>query len=365
MAEVNAVDRLGKDVVFFVRHQSGPLYYWYEGASARYLRQHADVQAQQTVHCEDVVVDRMDEVLWRLRALAGLRNTRGGTILAIGGPNSWGWPLEKTLEQVRRLWMLDIRTIPYNDLRRLIEEARRDGETVARARRRAQDYLRIPRTKLETDFAFVENAFLLEQVFRAMMEKAGCRTITISECMTTILPIARTTACLALSLLNDAGFMAFCESDFVAVPAGMLVGSISGRPVFLNDPTYPHDGTITLAHCTAPRRMDGKRLEPARILTHFESDYGAAPKVEMRIGEKVTMVAPDFASKRWLGLSGEIIDHPFLPICRSQIDVRFQAPSLLVAERMPGFHWLLTYGDCLREIGYALRRVPVQWDCLG
>ncbi len=41
--------------------------------------------------------------------------------------------------------------------------------------------------------------------------------------------------------------------------------------------------------------MDGKKLEPARILTHFESDYGAAPKVEMLIGQIVTNIMPDFA----------------------------------------------------------------------
>ena len=70
--------------------------------------------------------------------------------------------------------------------------------------------------------------------------------------------------------------------------AGILLAGISGLPVFLNDPTYPHDGVITLAHCTAPRKLDGKSAEPALIMTHFESDYGAAPKVEMKIGQKVT-----------------------------------------------------------------------------
>ena len=69
--------------------------------------------------------------------------------------------------------------------------------------------------------------------------------------------------------------------------------------------------------------MDGKTLEPARIMTHFESDYGAAPKVEMHKGQVVTNIAPDFKAERWMGLSGEIVDHPFLPICRAQIDVRF------------------------------------------
>ena len=107
-----------------------------------------------------------------------------------------------------------------------------------------------------------------------------------------------------MSLLNDEGYLAFCESDFVVIPSGILLHYISGKPVFLNDPTYPHDGVVTLAHCTAPRKMDGARLSAARILTHFESDYGAAPKVEMKIGQICTNLVPDFDCKKWVGFDG-------------------------------------------------------------
>lgn len=143
------------------------------------------------------------------------------------------------------------------------------------------------------------------------------------------------------------------------------MANIAGKPVFLNDPTYPNAGIITLAHCTAPRKLDGQKLDPARILTHFESDYGAAPKVEMPRGQKVTNIIPDFAFKRWVGLAGEIVDSPFRPICRSQIDISFSCDSLRLAERMPGFHWMTCYGDYIREIGYALRRLGITWEVLG
>ena len=205
---------------------------------------------------------------------------------------------------------------------------------------------------------------LLDQIFRGILADQQCRAITINQCMGTIMPLAETSACLTLSTLNDDGYLAFCESDFVVIPAGMLMASISGKPMFLNDPTYPHDGMITLAHCTAPRKMDGKTIEPARILTHFESDYGAAPKVEMRIGQKVTNIIPDFAGKRWVGFAGEIADHPFLPICRSQIDVKFACDSQKLAERMPGFHWMTVYGDYLREAGMP-QEDPDRFECLG
>ena len=194
------------------------------------------------------------------------------------------------------------------------------------------------------------------------MAQANCRAMTINECMGTIMPLAQTTACLTLSLLNDAGYLAFCESDFVVIPAGILLANISDRPVFLNDPTYPHDGIITLAHCTAPRRMGGGQLDAARIMTHFESDYGAAPKVEMPAGQLVTNLVPDFKAERWTGLLARIESSPFLPICRSQIDIRIACPDRVLAEHMPGFHWITGYGDHLREVGYAARKVGIAWD---
>jgi hypothetical protein len=361
----DALAKTGKDIIFFVRHRSGPVYLWYETVSPRYLRQRTDQLALKGSDDRDVVVDSQDEILWRLRSLGGLRNTLGTRILAVGGPGAWGQPKDVVPDRVRQQWKFDIQTIPYPELGKLIQAAREDKAAVGLAHRRAEAYLKQPQTTLETKREALDNAFLLEQVFRGLMKHAGCRAVTINGCMGTIMPIAETSACMALSVLNDAGFLAFCESDFVVIPAGVLLVNISGRPMFFNDPTYPHEGLITLAHCTAPRKMDGKTLEPARILTHFESDYGAAPKVEMRKGQKVTNVVPDFAGKRWVGLLAEIVDHPFLPICRSQIDVRFACDSLRLAERMPGFHWMTIYGDYLREIGYALKKIPIEWECLG
>jgi hypothetical protein len=361
----DALDKTGKDRIFFCRHKSGPVYLWYEIISPRYLRQHTDTLAVKGVDEDDVVIDSQDELLWRLRALAGLHNTLGTKILAVGGPDAWAQPAGVVPKLVVDKWKFDIVTVSYDDLGRLIREARADSATVRRSRARADAYLRTAGTSLETERSFVENGLLLDEVFRTLMKKAGCRALTINGCMGTIMPLAETSACLTLSTLNDDGYLAFCESDFVVIPSGILMANIAGHPVFLNDPTYPHDGIITLAHCTAPRKMDGRKSEPARILTHFESDYGAAPKVEMSKGQLVTNIVPDFASKRWLGLLGEIVEAPFLPICRSQIDIRYKCDDRTLAKRMPGFHWMTAYGDYTRELPYALRRVGIEWDFLG
>jgi hypothetical protein len=354
--------KLGKDLLFFVRHKSGPHYLWYEILSPRYLRQHTDGLRVTGVDEQDVVVDDPQELLWRLRALCGLRNTLGTRILAVGGPGAWSQPVDQVAERVRTQWRFDIRTVSYEELGGLIRAARADEGTVTLARRRAEAYLRLPGTTLETRRDYVDNCFLLDQVFRKLMQEADCQAITVHHCMGTIMEVSETAACLTLTTLNDDGYLAFCESDFVVIPSGVLLGNITGHPVFLHNPTFPHHGIITLAHCTAPRRMDGHHLEPARIMTHYESDYGAAPKVNMRVGQRLTSVIPDFAGEFWQGLSTEIVDNPFLPICRSQIDVKFSCSEAVLAQRLRGFHWMTCYGDYQKEVGYALKRIPIRWE---
>jgi hypothetical protein len=369
---VEMISQSAKDMIIFCRHRSGPAYFWYEHVSSIYLREYTDQRTRKRIDDSDVVVDSQDELLWRLRALCGLRNTIGSRILTVGGTSGFGDWIKDRSKDVKEasglakdLFKLDIQSVSYDELGKLIKQARADQAAVERARHRAEAYLKLPGTTLETDRKFVDNAFLLEQIFRNLMRKADCQAITINLCMHVIIPVGETTACIPLSVLNDDGYTAICESDFVVVPAAILLQNISGRPFFMNDPTYPHDGMITLAHCTGPRKMDGQNVDAARVLTHFESDYGAALKVAMRKGQTVTNIIPAFNADRWVGLTGEIVDTPFLPICRSQIDIRFKCDSLKLAERMPGFHWMTCYGDYLKEMGYALKRVGISWENLG
>ena len=364
MDKFDTLNNMGKNMIFFCRHKSGPVYLWYEIISPRFLRKHSDKLAVKGIDEDDVVIDSQDELLWRLRALCGLKNTLNSRVLAIGGPGAWAQPEDVVPKLVQEKFRLDIQTISYEELGKLITEARTDNSVITRAKSLTDKYLQDAGVKLETKRRFVENCFVLEDILKRLMGKFNCRAVTINNCMGTIMPLAETSACLTLSLLNDAGYLAFCESDFVVVPSGILMAHISGKPAFLNDPTYPHDKMITLAHCTAPRRMDGKKLEPARILTHFESDYGAAPKVEMLIGQTVTNVMPDFAFNRNVGLLGKIVDNPLLDICRSQIDINFNCDSKTVAEQMPGFHWITVYGDYIRETGYALKKIGIKFENL-
>ncbi len=166
------LEKAGKDMIFFCRHKSGPVYLWYEIISPRYLRQHTDTLAVEGVDEDDVVIDSQEEILWRLRSLCGLNNMRGTKILAVGGPGAWSQPKGVVPQLVKDIWNWDIQTISYDELGKLIKQARSDQKAVKKAHQQASSYLKSPGTALETKLEFVENAFLLDHVFRALMKKA-------------------------------------------------------------------------------------------------------------------------------------------------------------------------------------------------
>lgn len=352
--------------LMFVRHRSGPVYLWYEIAHCRFLRKGGDAfqvdeyrdPAGMDVH--DVIVDDTRELMWKLRAIHGKENFVGKKIITLGGASGWCCPQAPLVGKEK--FALEMINVPYEIMARRIQAARNDKKLVSQCKQEATRYLDILDTELETERPFVENAFLLYHLFKQLMTENDADAFTINHCMGTIIPMAETTACLTLSLLNDEGYMAFCESDFNVIPSGLLLYHIAGKPVFLNDPTYPHHGCVTCAHCTAPRRMDAENYAPARIMTHFESDYGATPKVNLPKGTQVTMVCPDAGQKTWVGFTGKIVESPFYDICRSQYDIEIDGNWRKLLQDMRGFHWNMVLGDYSREMDYACRKLKIEWN---
>lgn len=363
---LNACAEGGKSSLIFARHQSGPVSYFYESLSTNYLRQNdreiaADDPRKFSV--DDVVVDEMDELQWRLRALYAVQNLRGTRVLTLGG--SWGKYSPEAPQIAHDQFGMEVIEYGYEALAPRIQAALKDEKVMARASDAAQKYIKLPGTTLETDLPFVTNSFVLYELFRQIMAEHDCGAFTIKSCMGTIMPMSETTACLTLEIMNDEGQIAFCESDYVVIPAGILLRHIAQKPVFMHNSTFPHKGMVTCAHCTSPRRMDGQKYEPARIVTHYESEYGAAPKVEFPLGQTVSFIDPEYSTGRWLGFSGTVTANPFYDICRSQQEVTINGNWRRLINEVRDSHWMMVYGDYTREAGYAAQKLGIKWDTLA
>jgi len=357
-----------RDTIIFARHESGPVYFGYEhlGVQAGLKTPGAELWRGCSADnhggatLDDVVIDDYDEILWRLRALYGLKNFIGQRIVALGGAHG-KW--DNTAPDVaRQRYKMQIADASYEDLAARLKAMSADAKLQAQFAAWTDRCLAMPHTKLETDKEYVRRAFALYAVFRQWLREHDASAFTIYACMGTVLGVSDTTACLPLMWLNDEGHLAFCESDFVCIPAGILLHYIAGKPVFLHNSTFPHKGVVTCAHCTAPRRMDGRRYEPVRIMTHYESDFGAAPKIEMPIGQQVCAISPEYAKPRWVGIRGAVRKNPCLAICRSQQDVEIQGDWKRLIPEARNSHWMMAYGDYLREVGYAAHKIGLTWD---
>ncbi len=351
-----------KPNVMFVRHKSGPVYLWYEIAHWRFLRKSEDTVKEPNMDVNDIVVDQYDDVLWRLRALYGLKNTFGTKVVAIGGLLAYSKPgQERGPIHAREAWKFDIRSVPNDEVARRIKQGWADTGLVSEIKRQTEEFLSQKNLTLETEKKFVVNTFMAARVFKEIMGETGATCLGVGECMGGLIRVLDTPPCLVLSMLNDEGYTAFCHTDFTHTPAGILLHHISGKPSFVSNSHFPHHGQITLAHCAAPRKMNGKTYEPTKIMTHFESDYGAATKVQYTQGQITTNLIPNLVCTKWWGFRGKILNSPAYDMCRSQMDVAIDGNWEQLLKEMQGFHTITCYGDYLREVGYALKKVGVEW----
>jgi hypothetical protein len=352
-----------KPTILFVRHKSGPVYLWYEIAHWRLLRKSEDAKTEPNLDFDDVVVDDYDEVQWRLRALYGLRNARGTTMLAIGGLMAYSTPGQQLgPSHAKDVWDYRVKTVMLDELKERLGTARADAAVMQEVQRQSDALLATPNVRLDTDRKFVVNTYLTLRVIKDLMKEHGATNVGVGDCMGGLIPVFDTPPCLALAELNDEGATAFCHTDLTHTMPGVLMRWISGKPSFVCNSHFPHHGQLTLAHCAAPRKMNGSDSEPTTLMTHYESDYGVATKVHYPPGQTITCIVPNLRCTKWFAFRGKIIDSPSYDMCRSQMDIEIEGDWRKLTREMEGFHTVVTYGDYLREAGYAVSKVgAIEW----
>jgi hypothetical protein len=358
---------LAVPMVMFVRHRSGPFYLGFEIAHWRFLRQSGDQFALKGFDTEDVVVDSQDELLWRLRALYGLKNAKGTKMLAIGGLQAYSREAQEHGPRVaKEVWGYGFVNVTDEEFARRLSAARADDKVAQRVEEQTAALLRRPNVKLETDRKFVFNSYLALHVCRQLLRETGASNFGFATCMGHgQITMLDTPPCLVLSLANDEGYTAYCHTDLSHTMPGVLLRWIASRPAFVCNSHQPHDGLFFVAHCQGPRRMNGRDFEPATIMTHYESDYGAACRTHYAKDQIVTAIVPNLACTKWRGFRGKIVGTPSYPACRSQMEILIDGDWKRLVREMEGFHAQVVYGDYTREVGYALKKLggQIQWQC--
>jgi hypothetical protein len=67
--------------------------------------------------------------------------------------------------------------------------------------------------------------------------------------------------------------------------------------------------------------------------------------VDVKKRRRLTIVNADSRSRRWLGFEAEILDSPFYPICRTQLDLRILGDWERLLDEVKGFHWMAAHAS--------------------
>ncbi|MHC1765296.1 MAG: sugar isomerase [Verrucomicrobiia bacterium] len=354
-------------MIMFVRHESGPFYLGFEIAHWRFLRQNGDTLAVEGFDADDVVVDSQDELLWRLRALYGVRNSKGTKMLTIGGLEAYSTLAQENGPRIaKELWGYEFVNVTDQEFAQRLKAAQVDEAVLRTVEQETAALLSMPNIALETERKFVFNSCLAMHVCRQLLQETGASNFGFARCMgRDQITMLGTPPCLVLSLANDEGYTAYCHTDLSHTMPGVLLRWIASRPTFVCNSHFPHDGRFFVAHCQAPRRMNGRDYEPATLMTHYESDFGAACKTHYTRNQVVTAVVPNLACSKWQGFRGKIVNSPSYPACRSQMDILVDGDWKRLARELEGFHTQVVYGDYVREVGYALKKLggKIGWVC--
>jgi len=191
------------------------------------------------------------------------------------------------------------------------------------------------------DSKSIDGALKIYNGFKAIVNKYKFDGVTV-RCFD-LLEIYKNTGCLGLSLLNDEGIMAGCESDIPALISMAILHYLTDEPVFMANPSSIDidKNEIILAHCTLPLNMPDEFY----LKTHFESGLGVGIKGSIKEG-KATIFKLSRDGKEYFVSGGEIIENLNSEnLCRTQIKFRMNEEVKYFLQNSLGNHHLICKGD--------------------
>lgn len=136
----------------------------------------------------------------------------------------------------------------------------------------------------------LSDAIRMYQAMDELMVYYSCNALTV-KCFD-LIKSCQVTACLAISLFNQAGIPAACEGDIPSLLTMIMAGNLSQSPVFMANPVgYNREqNTLDIAHCTVPMSMTSSFC----LNSHYETGVGIA--VEGTLEKDVP-----YTAVKWIG----------------------------------------------------------------
>ncbi len=273
------------------------------------------------------------------RAHAARAALRGKKIGCIGAPSDWLIASSYSPDAVMQKLGLGFVSIPMEELLDEIAKETYDPD----------EYTELF-LQQSFDRGEVEKALYVYGAFDRLVRKYDLCSVSV-RCFD-LLDTVHTTGCLGLSILNSKGIFGGCEGDMPALLSMAILGSITGEPLFLCNPSRfdTKNGYAVFAHCTIPVTM----LRSFCLNTHFESGIGVAVQGTFEEGD-CTIFKCEGDLSRYHAQEGRIADIPFSDmLCRTQIKVLLDDFSYFLTNPINNHH-IICRGKHAKEVDAFFR----------
>ncbi|MDD2595465.1 MAG: hypothetical protein PHD11_06590 [Bacteroidales bacterium] len=235
----------------------------------------------------------------------------------IGGESPWLISSKVDTLYIEKKYDVKFLEIPISELEQSFNNIDLSAPEIKGIVSKMEQYLIGGRTKED-----LEAAAGMYVAIKNICIKYELKALTI-KCFS-ILDSCRTTACLALSLLNDEGIISGCEGDIQTLWSMMYCYAAYSKCSFMANPSSSNKDELTVdfSHCTIPLSI----VHGFRLPSHFESSSGIAISGSVPCGKYNLIKFSGLQLERfYLGRGIVIMNTNIEQRCRTQIRFKFNS----------------------------------------
>jgi len=290
------------------------------------------------------IADEVERTAAACQTLQSLQQQRVGVV---GTPSSWLIASGVDYPRLQQRWGVAVEEIDLCEVVDAFRSISPDAQETL-----ASDLERQAERSVEPTHADLIEALRLYQAVKSVVKNHNLNAFTLN-CFD-LIPLTKTTGCIALALLNQEGIPAGCEGDMQTLLTMLLAQTATGQPTFMANPStivnhQTHE--IILAHCTIAPSMTDRFV----LRSHFESLSGVAIEGHLRPAPITLLKCGGRDMANYFLTEGRLIktdDHP--QRCRTQMHLQLDAPLDYFLHQSIGNHHVLLRGHQAKLLRPAL-----------
>ncbi|MGC8949043.1 MAG: hypothetical protein ACP5OK_06880 [Thermoprotei archaeon] len=288
--------------------------------------------------------DILHDVRSFINVCKAIYNIENSKLIQIGLPSPWILT-SKSSEIIKSKFGIDVIKLEISDL---IESAKKiredDAKNITNELKNKFGGIIEPKTE---DLVKAAKFYL---AIKNLISQYDASSITI-RCFDLI--TYNVTACVGVSLSNDDGIVAGCETDLDSVLTMLILHELTKEPVWMANVARINqkDNTVTLAHCTIATKMLDD-LKKSFLRNHFESGKSVSIQGVLKKSD-ITLVRLGGRNLDKMTIAtGKIIKNDLNDknLCRTQVEIKLNGDVEKLISHALGNHQILTYGNPTQEL---------------